>query len=111
MGIKITVTKFKEVDGVKYGKSFTFVQDPVEMARYKTAATVKRRIEEYVARFGVFQRDELKSLVYDMKEFNEKWKEEVEKIREKEREEEEEINKKVEEILKSTMRHQQVHQV
>jgi hypothetical protein len=95
---------------VKYGKSFTFVQDPVEMARYKTAATVKRRIEDYVARYGVFLLDELKYLVYDMKEFNEKWKEEVKKIREKEKEEEEEIHKKVEEIIKSSERYQQVHQ-
>ena len=108
MKIKITVkyVNGESYGGVRYGKSFTFDCDPVEMARYRTASTVKRRIDEYVAKSGIFSDVEMKHLVYDMEEFNTAWKEEVRILKKKEKEEEEEINKKVEEIKKKAERYQ-----
>ena len=89
METEITAIKFEVVNGTKFGKSFTFSMDPIDMARFKTAATVKRRIEDYVARSGVFKKEELKDLTYDMKEFMTIWKNEVEEIKKKEKVEEE----------------------
>jgi hypothetical protein len=57
MEIKITVIKFETVNGRKTGKSFRFSMNPKKMAKYKTEATVRRKIEEYVAKNGVFKRD------------------------------------------------------
>ena len=74
MEIKITVIKFETVNGRKTGKSFRFGMDPKKMAKYKTEATVRKKIEEYVAKNGVFKRDELKDLRYDMKDFLEEWR-------------------------------------
>ena len=74
MNIKIQVIKFETVNGKKVGKSFSFRLDPKEMAKYKTEATVRRRIEQHVAQSGVFKRSELKELKYNMKEFLEEWK-------------------------------------
>ena len=65
MEIKITAIKFETVNGRKTGKSFCFGMDPKKMAKYKTEATVRKKIEEYVAKNGVFKRDELKDLRYD----------------------------------------------
>lgn len=114
MKIKIVVTKVgdskEEFGGLRFDKAFIFECDPVEMARYRTAATVKRKIEEYVAMSGVFRDEELKNLNYDMKEFNKVWNEEVKKIKMKEKEEEEEIKKKIEEIKMRAERYQQAHQ-
>lgn len=104
MKIEITVKK----KGVKFGdvrveKWFTFEQDPIEMARYKTFQTVKRRIEDCVVRNGYFRADELKNLEYDMNDFKETWKEEVIRIMEEEKKEEEEFEEKLKELRKSKM--------
>ena len=56
MEIKITAIKFETVNGRKTGKSFSFGMDPKKMAKYKTEATVRKKIEEYVAKNGVFKR-------------------------------------------------------
>lgn len=102
MKIEITVKK----KGVKFGdvrveKWFTFEQEPIEMARYKTFQTVKRRIEDYVVRNGYFRADELKNLEYDMDDFKETWKDEVIRIMEVEKKEEEEFEEKLKELRKS----------
>ena len=105
MKIKITVKKKGgKLGGVRVEKWFTFEQDPIEMARYKTIQTIKRRIEDYVVRNGYFRADELKDLEYDMDEFKKRWKEEVSRIREEEREEEEEFEKKIKDLRKSKSR-------
>ena len=44
------------------------------MAKFKTEATVKRKVAEYVAKSGVYKPSELQNLKYDMKEFLEEWK-------------------------------------
>ena len=77
MKVKISVIKFEIVDGKKTGKSFSFEMDPKKMAQYKTEATVRRKIEEYVAKSGIYQRDELKDLKYSMKDFLEEWKKQI----------------------------------
>ena len=77
MKIKISVIKFEVINGKKTGKSFSFEMDPKEMAKYKTEATVRKKIEEYVAKSGVFRKDELKELKYSMKDFLEEWKKQV----------------------------------
>jgi hypothetical protein len=77
MKVKISVIKFEIVDGKKTGKSFSFEMDPKEMAQYKTEATVRKKIEEYVAKSGIYQRDELKDLKYSMKDFLEEWKKQI----------------------------------
>lgn len=77
MKIKISVIKFEVINGEKTGKSFSFEMDPKEMAKYKTEATVRKKIEEYVAKSGVFRKDELKELKYSMKDFLEEWKKQV----------------------------------
>ena len=98
---KISAIKLLEFcNGVKYCKSFDFELDPIEMARYKTVATVKRKIEDYVAKNGIFRNDELNDLKYEMKDFLKEWKAEVERIKEKERMEEEEIRMETEEVSK-----------
>lgn len=111
MKIKITVKKKGvKLGGVRVEKWFTFEQDPIEMARYKTIQTIKRRIEDYVVRNGYFRADELKDLEYDMDEFKQKWKDEVKRIMEEEREEEEEkkeeeeFEKKIKDLRKSKSR-------
>ena len=77
MKIKISVIKFEVVNGKKTGKSFSFEMDPKEMAKYKTEATVRKKIEDYVAKSGVFKRDELKDVKYSMKEFLEEWRKQI----------------------------------
>jgi uncharacterized protein (DUF1810 family) len=74
MEIQITAIKFETVNGKKTGKSLAFKMDPKKMAVYKTEATLRKKIEEYVAKSGVFKKDELKDLKYNMKEFLEEWK-------------------------------------
>ena len=78
MEIQITAIKFETVNGKKTGKSFAFKLDPKKMAVYKTEATVRKRVEEYVAKSGVFKSSELKDLKYSMKDFLEEWKKQVE---------------------------------
>lgn len=74
MLVKITAIKFETVNGKKVGKSFDFRLDPKKMATHKTEATVKKKIEEYIVKSGVFRKDQLKSLQYDMREFLQEWK-------------------------------------
>ena len=74
MEISITAIKFEIVNGKKTGKSFTFKLDPKKMAVYKTEATLRKKIDEYVAKSGVFKSSELKDVKYSMKEFLEEWK-------------------------------------
>ena len=77
MKIKISAIKFELVNGKKTGKSFSFEMDPKEMAQYKTETTLRKKIEEYVAKSGIFKRDELKDLKYSMKDFLEEWKKQI----------------------------------
>ena len=77
MEIQITAIKFETVNGKKTGKSFTFKLDPKKMAVYKTEATLRKKIEEYVAKSGVFKKDELKELKYGMKDFLVEWKKQL----------------------------------
>ena len=73
--LKIQVVKFETIAGKKTGKSFSFEMDPKEMAKYKTEATVRKKIEEYVVSGGVFKRSELSELKYTgMKDFLAEWK-------------------------------------
>ena len=64
MEIQITAIKFETINGKKTGKSFAFKLDPKKMAVFKTEATLRKKIEEYVAKSGVFKKDELKELKY-----------------------------------------------
>jgi len=77
MKLQITAIKFETVNGKKTGKSFSFSLDPKEMAKYKTEATLRKKIEEYVAKSGVFKKDELKELKYGMKDFLVEWKKQL----------------------------------
>ncbi len=52
--IKILTIKFETVNGKKTGKSFSFEMDPREMAKYKTEATVRKKVADYVAKSGVY---------------------------------------------------------
>ena len=77
MEIQITTIMFETVNGKKTGKSFTFKLDPKKMAVYKTEATLKKKIKEYVAKSGVFKKEELDEVKYNMKDFLEEWKNQV----------------------------------
>lgn len=72
--MKINVIKFETINGKKVGKAFSFPIDAKKMAKHKTEATVKKKVEEYIAKSGVFKKDELKDLKYDMKDFLQEWK-------------------------------------
>lgn len=74
MKVKINVIKFETVNGKKMGKAFSFPIDAMEMAKHKTEATVKKKVEEYILKSGIFKKEELKDLRYDMKDFLEEWK-------------------------------------
>ena len=74
MEIQITAIKFETINGKKIGKSFIFKLDPKKMAQYKTETTLRKKIEEYVTKSGIFKKDELKDLKYNMKDFLEEWK-------------------------------------
>ena len=84
MKIDITAILLQTVNGKKTGRSFTFSMDPKEMAKYKTEATVRKKIEEYVARNGVFKKDELKELRYNMKDFLSEWRKQLPIVEEEE---------------------------
>ena len=71
--VKISVIKFEMVNGKKTYKSFTFKLNPKKMAKFKTEATVKKKVAEYVAKSGVYKPSEFQNLKYDMKEFLEEW--------------------------------------
>ena len=77
MEIQITAIKFEIVNGKKTGKSFSFKADPKKLAVFKTEATLKKKIKEYVAKSGVFKKEELDDLKYNWKDFFEEWKKQV----------------------------------
>ena len=77
MEIQITAIKFETVNGKKTGKSFSFKADPKKLAVFKTEATLKKKIKEYVAKSGVFKKEDLDDLKYNMKEFLEEWRKQV----------------------------------
>ena len=77
MEISITAIKFETVNGKKTGKSLSFKLDPEKMAQYKTEAKLRKIIEEYVAKSGVFKKEELKDIKYNMKDFIEAWKKQL----------------------------------
>ena len=77
MEIQITAIKFETVNGKKTGKSFSFKADPKKLAVFKTEATLKKKIKEYVAKSGIFKREELDDVKYNMKDFLEEWKKQV----------------------------------
>lgn len=77
MEIQITAIKFETVNGKRTGKSVAFKLDPKKMAVYKTEATLRKKIDEYVAKSGVFLDDELKDLKYSMKDFLKEWKKQI----------------------------------
>ena len=77
MEISITAIKFETVNGKRTGKSFSFKLDPKKMAVYKTEATLRKKIEEYVIKSGVFSKDDMKDIKYSMKEFLEEWKKQL----------------------------------
>ena len=68
---------FELVDGKIKGKSFDFKLDPKKMAIYKTEATLRKKIDEYVAKSGVFKKEDLKDLKYNMKDFLAEWKKQI----------------------------------
>ena len=74
MKVKITVIKFEMQNGKKVGKSFVFELDPKPMARYKTEATVRKKVQDYVMKSGVFKPDEIRELQYDMGNFLAEWR-------------------------------------
>jgi hypothetical protein len=77
MEIQITAIKFETVNGKKTGKSFSFKADPKKLAVFKTEATLRKKIKEYVAKSGVFKKEELDDVKYNMKDFLEEWKKQV----------------------------------
>ena len=77
MEIQITAIKFETIDGKKTGKSFSFKVDPKRLAFFKTEATLKKKIKWYVEKSGVFKKEELDDVKYNMKEFLEAWRKEV----------------------------------
>ena len=70
MEIQNTASKFETVNGKKTGKSFSFKADPKKLAVFKTEATLKKKIKEYVAKSGVFKKEELDDVKYNMKDWS-----------------------------------------
>ncbi len=81
MEIQITAVKFETINGKKTGRSFAFKMDPRKMAVYKTEATLRKKIEEYVAKSGVFKASELDQVKYNMQEFLQEWKKQLPVVR------------------------------
>lgn len=77
MEIEITAIRFETVNGKKTGKSFSFKADPKKLAVFKTEATLRKKIEWYVAQSGVFKKEELKDVKYNMKAFLEEWRKQL----------------------------------
>ena len=77
MEIQITAVKFEIVNGKKTGKSFAFKLDPKKMAVYKTEATLRKKIDEYILKNKVFKKEDIKDLKYNMKEFITEWKKQI----------------------------------
>ena len=74
---QITAVKFEIVNGKKTGKSFAFKLDPKKMAVYKTEATLRKKIDEYILKNKVFKKEDIKDLKYNMKEFITEWKKQI----------------------------------
>lgn len=81
--MKILAVKFETVNGKKTGRSFSFPMDPKKMAEYKTEATVRKKVEEYVLKNGPFKMEEMKDVKYQLADFLTEWKKQV-AIREQE---------------------------
>ena len=77
MEIQITAIKLETVNGKKTGKSLAFKLDHKKMAAYKTETTLRKKIEESVAKSGVFKKEELDDVKYNMKDFLEEWKKQI----------------------------------
>ena len=77
MEIQITAIKFETVNGKKTGKSFSFKADPKKLAIFRTEATLRKKIKEYVAKSGIFKKEELDEVKYNMKDFLEEWRKQV----------------------------------
>lgn len=78
MEAKITVLKQTTINGKVTRKSFTFQMDAKKMAaKCKTEASVKKHIKEYVIQAGIFRKDELPYLKYNMKDFLAEWKKQL----------------------------------
>lgn len=82
--VKISVLKLEMVNDKKTYKVFDFKLDPKEMAKFKTEATVKKKVAEYVAKSGIYKPSELKDLKYNMEEFLEEWKKMLPVVKEEE---------------------------
>lgn len=81
MGIKITAIKFEIVNGKKTGRSFTFKLDPKKMAVYKSKGSLSKQVENYVVKSGIFKKEELKDVEFDMKDFLKEWRKQVEVLK------------------------------
>ena len=68
MKVKINVIKFETVNGKKMGKAFSFPIDAKEMAKHKTEATVRKKVEEYILKSKVFTKEEMKDLRFEYAE-------------------------------------------
>jgi hypothetical protein len=84
MEISITAIKFETVNGKRTGKSFSFKLDPKKMAVYKTEATLRKKIGEFVFKSGVFSQEDMKDVKYNMKDFLEEWKRQLPIVEEEE---------------------------
>lgn len=77
MEMKILAIKVETVGGKKTGRSFSFPLDPKKMAEYKTEATVRKKVEEYVLKNGPFKKEDMKDVKYQMADFLAEWKKQV----------------------------------
>ena len=57
--------------------AINFKADPKKLAVFKTEATLRKKIKEYVAKSGIFKNEELDDVKYNMKDFLEEWKKQV----------------------------------
>lgn len=85
MRIEITVSKYVTVNGKRVLKTFSSKLDPKAMVAYKTKASLCKKIETEMVKSGVFKKEELKGLEYDMKDFLVEWKKQVKIAKEEEK--------------------------
>ena len=75
MAVKIKAIKYESVNGKRRPiKIESFPMDAKKMAKYKTEASVKRQIEDYMVKNRHFKREELSDVKIDMGEFLEEWR-------------------------------------
>ena len=89
--VKVMVMKMYEVEGKKMAKSVSLSLDPEKMVGYSSVSMVKKKVMEMVADARVFAPDELKELMFDMKDFLKEWRSVT-------RKKEEERKKKLEKV-------------